>query len=77
MKALYTEKKPKDSDLVNLNLLCVFVFVCVMSGCVCLVCEYVCINVRGNSSLRAVGSSCRRAVFVQPGFVGISYPTHV
>lgn len=48
-----------------------------MSGRVCLVCEYVCINVRGNSSLRAVGSSCRRAVFVQPGFVGISYPTHV
>lgn len=47
---------------------------------VCLVCEYVCINVlarRGNSSLRAVGSSCRRAVFVQPGFVGISYPAHV
>lgn len=48
-----------------------------MSGCVCLVCEYVCINERGNSSLRAVGSSCPRAVFVQPGFVGISYPTHV
>lgn len=66
---------------------CVFdlrVCVCVcahsMSGYACFACKYVCISVwalRGNSSLMDGGSSCRRAVFVQPGFVGISYPAHV
>lgn len=51
-----------------------------MSGYACFASKYVCISVwalRGNSSLMAGGSSCRRAVFVQPGFVGISYPAHV
>lgn len=85
MKALYMGRgqvgRPgQDWMLVCVCLTCVCVCAHSMSGYACFACKYVCISVwalRGNSSLMAGGSSCRRAVFVQPGFVGISYPAHV
>lgn len=78
---VYGKTKVCYSGNVGVMPVCLSVCACSsVSGCACFVCKYVCISVRalrGNSSLRAGGSSCRRAVFVQPGFVGISYSAHV